>query len=87
MSMSVWECEHPGCKSQAVGCGGAIGLRAIGWYFQLGPVILCPNHRPDPMPCEDKYGLPEYRGEPCTHCTAEHEADKWQAVIAAGVAP
>ena len=54
--MNLWECERPGCKSTAVGCGGAIGLRAIGWQFiagetkmmmTLGPTILCPLHRTD----------------------------------------
>lgn len=37
--MNKWECDFPGCKSSAVGCGGAIGLRAIGWHFQRGAPI------------------------------------------------
>jgi len=47
--MNLWECDHPGCKCTAVGVGGAIGLRAIGWYFKRGPIIRCPNHRPDKL--------------------------------------
>lgn len=42
--MNLWECEYPGCRNTAVGCGSAVGLRAIGWTFGLGPVILCPIH-------------------------------------------
>jgi hypothetical protein len=44
--MNEWECEHPGCNERVVGCGSAAGLRAIGWYFELGPTILCPRHHP-----------------------------------------
>ena|ERR1700760_3915739 len=44
--MNIWECHHPDCTNRVVGVGGAIGLRAIGWYFELGPVLYCPNHYP-----------------------------------------
>lgn len=54
--MNEWQCDEGGCMSKAVGVGGAIGLRAIGWYFKRGqhdkhgPVILCPLHRADGRP-------------------------------------
>lgn len=38
--MNLWECDHRDpatgkrCRSVAYGCGGAIGLRAIGWHFE-----------------------------------------------------
>ncbi|MAT84097.1 MAG: hypothetical protein CMD39_07380 [Gammaproteobacteria bacterium] len=55
MMLNLWECEHRGCTAAAAGTGGAVGLRAIGWYFRRGsggsgPTILCPNHRPDASP-------------------------------------
>jgi len=65
--MNKWECEFPGCKSTAVGCGGAVGLRAIGWYFKPGPKIFCPNHRPDK--------------EDCSSCIAEMWAWFYQHLI------
>jgi len=54
--MNQWNCEEQGCAASAIGCGGAIGLRAIGWQFELGrktegfphpPMIRCPMHRID----------------------------------------
>jgi hypothetical protein len=46
MSLNIWECQHPGCQNSAVGVGSAVGLRAIGWWFELGPKIKCPFHNP-----------------------------------------
>lgn len=34
--MNLWECCHSGCHTTATGKGGAVGLRAIGWYFEPG---------------------------------------------------
>ena len=56
--MNKWECDSQGCDVTAIGCGGAIGLRALGWQFEKGqrsdmmPVILCPEHRTDGVPGE-----------------------------------
>lgn len=75
--MNHWECNHKGCTSVAEGSGGAMGLRAIGWYFRPGPMLLCPRHRPDPTPCVDK-ASEGCEGESCTNCTAEQEAQFWQ---------
>ena len=53
--MNAWRCEHPGCTNSCVGLGGAIGLRAIGWYFypvkSLGEPfqLFCPIHRPEEL--------------------------------------
>ena len=51
--LNVWECQHrgafadfQGCERRAYGLGGAVGLRAIGWYYQPGPEIFCPEHHP-----------------------------------------
>lgn len=88
--MNRWQCGVHGCKSEAVGAGGAIGLRAIGWYFERGPVILCPAHRPDPT--RDRTTAHDSHnddGEPCSYCAAdiaalEHQvrmgADPWTEV-------
>lgn len=78
-ALNKWECSHPGCTSTAVGVGGALGLRAIGWYFVAGPIIRCPSHRPDPSSvrredCDCS--------RPCGACRAEQEADRFQADIA-----
>jgi hypothetical protein len=83
MSMNLWECAHPDCKSTAVGAGGAIGLRAIGWYFRPGSsladnFLFCPAHRPDPIPCCDKYTPDDEKLESCPHCAGEGEAAYWQ---------
>lgn len=62
MMLNKWECSHPGCTFHCVGTGGAIGLRAIGWFVSLSPhsypLILCPAHREDirPVPCKDLPG-------------------------------
>jgi hypothetical protein len=42
--MNLWECDYrypngSRCKSTAIGCGGAIGLRAIGWHFAPGRIV------------------------------------------------
>lgn len=81
--MNKWECDQDGCRSAAVGVKSAIGLRAIGWYFRRGtpsdiePVILCPRHRPDPIPCTDKSPYP------CELCAAYKEADLVQELLKA----
>lgn len=81
--MNVWTCDKPGCESRCVGTGGAIGLRAIGWYFVPGwrDNCFCPHHRPDPSPTS--YG--DMHGEdaplPCSDCAADREADYLQAAI------
>lgn len=80
--MNRWQCEHPGCDASAVGCGGAVGLRAIGWYFEVGPGIRCPAHRPDPMPCADKYSKDNH-GKSCSLCRAESEAEQIQEMLTA----
>ena len=78
--MNLWECEAPGCESRAVGVGGAIGLRAIGWYFEAGPKLLCPVHRHDPsMKRNTSFGC--NAEDPCSTCKAEEEADKLQFQI------
>lgn len=77
--MNLWECEHPGCKSTAVGVGGAVGLLAIGWYFRRGipSKLFCPIHRPDEIPCVE---LGEHLGKPCPTCAAEKVACALQAM-------
>lgn len=62
--MNLWECDHPDCNASAVGEGGAVGLRAIGWYFKPGPILYCPRHRPDAIPCV----------EPCRRARATRQA-------------
>lgn len=73
--MNLWQCDAPGCKRTAIGSGGAIGLRAIGWFVRLGPVVFCPGHRPDHGPCE------EHEGETCSLCPSEAEAKRFQDMI------
>ncbi len=77
--LNQWYCDQAGCRSSAVGVGGALGLRAVGWFFALGPIIRCPNHRPDPSNL--KHEACETEG-PCGYCRAEQEADAFQADIA-----
>jgi hypothetical protein len=79
MAMNLWECDHDGCDSTAVGVGGAAGLLAIGWCFQPGPTLLCPAHRPDKIPCDDAFT--EIAGQPCGLCKAEDVAEHWQNQI------
>lgn len=77
--MNLWECGEPGCKSKAVGSGGAIGLRAVGWHFAInGGPLRCPAHRPDQTPCTDAN---DNRGKPCSLCPAEMEANRFQTLI------
>ena len=86
--MNRWDCDVRGCNSSAVGMGGAIGLRAIGWYFVPGGPLRCPSHRPDVMPCRDALTLrdatPEFPApEACPLCRAGLEAAELQELIAA----
>lgn len=80
-ALNLWECGELGCKSTAVGDGAALGLRAIGWWFEAGGKPRCPAHRPDgtmkrsPSHACDQAGL-------CGWCKAEEEADKLQYLIA-----
>lgn len=61
MGVNKWNCAHPGCTYHCVGMGGAVGLRAIGWFVAIRaetrqpPLILCPAHRADvpAIPCKD----------------------------------
>jgi hypothetical protein len=78
--LNLWECQYPGCAHTAVGCGDAIGLRALGWYVREGTMLLCPEHRPDAAVVPE--ALPGCDG-PCAYCTAEAEARRWQAFMAA----
>ena len=72
--MNIWRCDFPGCDRSCVGTGGAVGLRAIGWWFVRGfqNNCFCPAHRPDPVKCL------ESAQESCSACAGELEADKWQ---------
>jgi hypothetical protein len=63
-----------------MGTGGAVGLRAIGWWFVYGGPLLCPAHRPDPIACTQ---VREQTG--CQLCAADQEAERWQALIVAEV--
>lgn len=78
MAMNKWECQGPDCTNSIVGVGGAMGLRAIGWYVVTGPVIFCPVCRPDPMPCVQ---TKERAGTSCTFCRGEQEAYSFQEAI------
>jgi hypothetical protein len=80
MGLSLWKCDEPGCKSTAVGSGGAVGLRAVGWYFLPGPFLRCPNHRPDPAPCHQE-GNTDNTGKTCSNCAAEDEARRLQQLV------
>lgn len=82
--MNRWHCGQHGCPSTAVGTGGAIGLRAIGWYFVRGPVLFCPVHRPDPT--LDRVNLHDREtddGTPCSACASEIEAQDHQVKMGA----
>jgi len=78
--MNRWECDHPGCKVEAVGVGPAYGLRAIGWYFEIGKGLFCPSHRPDRVPCLDNENN---AGVQCSLCAA----DVTMAVLQKRIAP
>ncbi len=85
--MNRWNCEYPNCERSVTGTGGAIGLRAIGWYFERGvsmdgPTIRCPTHRPDGVQCRDD---PEEKS--CPFCAADAEAERWQALLREGNTP
>jgi hypothetical protein len=76
--VNKWDCDAPGCDYSVCGLGGAIGLRAIGWYFMpgYGPRLYCPRHRhlaEEPMI--------DPHGKPCTMCRGETEANIIQAAI------
>lgn len=76
--INKWECEKDGCVITACGLGGAIGLRAIGWWVQFGngaPNLYCPGHRPDKIMCK------EDPANECSVCAADAEADKWQVLM------
>lgn len=74
MRLALWRCDQIECTRTCTGAGGAVGLRAIGWYFQPGdetagdhPQLYCPEHRPDPIDCKQRPGTP------CSHCAAERD--------------
>jgi hypothetical protein len=77
--MNLWKCDWQGCSRTCVGTGGAIGLRAIGWYFVPGfrDSCFCPAHRPDPVECL------ESDRDSCPECAGELESDRWQGLISA----
>ena len=81
--MNLWQCdfrdEHGRCDNECVGVGGAIGLRAIGWYFRVGHGLFCPVHRPDGIDGKGKYL--ECRKKKCPQCKATKIAEKWQSRI------
>jgi hypothetical protein len=79
--MNLWECEAPGCDSKCVGAGGAIGLRAIGWFFVPLGGLFCPHHRPDKTTDKHPMGICDTDG-PCSPCAGDREADKLQYMIA-----
>ncbi len=89
--MNYWECDYrdPGhgarCNSKAMGLGGAIGLVAIGWYFdrhnlnEMGTgILLCPAHRPDKIPCKL---VDSKLNELCSYCKAEAKANYFQEIL------
>lgn len=71
--MNRWECQHHGCTSTAVGCGGATGLQAIGWYFAPGPVIYCPIHNPNRETPDPRIHDTDDHA-PCALCYSERQA-------------
>lgn len=87
--MNQWNCDFEGCNSVAVGVGGAIGLRAIGWWFERGRIrsgrLFCPTHRPDPTTCtedsRDDEGNYVTLGKPCATCKAGEVADVIQHAV------
>ncbi len=87
--MNRWACDQQGCRSEAVGEGGAIGLRALGWSVEFGaieeylvglrrPRLLCPVHRTDSVPCVES---DENQGNPCPVCAAEADAKRYQEAL------
>lgn len=92
--MNEWKCDETGCTRKVQGVGGGVGLRAIGWWFQRGfggrgPTILCPEHRPDGIPCEDDYAAEDAERTGtgaeflacCPFCAAEKDAKHWQDIM------
>jgi hypothetical protein len=91
--MNLWQCDRGKyadnrCSRTAVGTGGAVGLRAIGWWFEPGydfvdrkEHLLCPQHRPDAIPCLEAFLYDTTTDEPCGNCSGEIEADKWQKLM------
>jgi hypothetical protein len=81
--MNQWICGRAGCGTQAHGTGGALGLRAIGWYFEPGNPPFCPAHWPGHKQGCGK--LPSVEGtapDPdCSQCAAEKQANQWQEVM------
>lgn len=80
--MNRWQCDKPGCRVEAVGVGGSIGLRAIGWYYHqeaegIECVQFCPAHRPDPIPCQQEGSEKEF----CQPCAGEQEARELQGLM------
>jgi hypothetical protein len=80
-SVNLWECTEPGCKNIALGEGGALGLRAIGWYFVVGEALKCPAHRPDGTLEHNTRFCDVEPGQPCSECQAEQEAARLQQMI------
>jgi len=86
--MNRWECNNKDCSYFVVGCGGAIGLRAIGWYFEPGPILYCPIHRPDGTTKRswlhkatfELHGIPDDDTK-CSQCTGDIEAARWQGIM------
>lgn len=79
--LNKWDCHAPGCQSTAVGSGSALGLRAIGWWFEAGEPTYCPAHRPDKTE-KRVTDVPCNAVGPCAPCKGELEADKIQFLIA-----
>lgn len=82
--MNKWVCAVPGCGTTAVGFGGAIGLRAIGWWFLPGEELRCPAHRPDGT-MDRSADAPCHLDKPCPECQGEKEAAQMQYMIAKSV--
>lgn len=52
MTVTRWECEHPGCDAVVCGIGKPNGARALGWQVARTTVgqaerLRCPDHRSD----------------------------------------
>ncbi len=80
-TLNRWKCEGrflsgEKCDATAIGVGGAIGLRAIGWYFEKGGCIFCPLHRPDSIT-----GVGDCVLADCSMCKAKQEAAHYQQMI------
>lgn len=86
--MNRWTCDERGCTASAVGVAGAVGLRAIGWFFQRNPntmaTLFCPMHRPKVEAIqsrlhdgEDERNVGKVHA--CGVCAAEFDAARYQA--------